>query len=294
MFSLAYIYHKVVVLFLRALARSTSSIHPTPDDVYQIESRDPSRKIKAHVYESKAASNPRPVLINFHGSGFVLTAHGADDEFCRLMSQRTAYTALDVQYRLAPEHPFPAALHDVEDVVNWVQQQPDRFDLSRVVLSGFSAGGNLVLAASSNLFPPEKFNAIVAFYPPVDLVTDPGLKTSPDPKGHPLPAPLARLFDSCYIPSSYDKRDPRISPLYAQSDRLPNRALIITAAGDSLAAEAERLAVRLREAGREVVLQRMEGCDHGWNIAPKNAVQQEARDKAYDMVVAMLENNNKQ
>ncbi|KAL4873577.1 Alpha/Beta hydrolase protein, partial [Aspergillus spectabilis] len=194
MFLLSFLYHKVAVLLLRAIARSRSSIVPTPDDIYQIESRDPLRKIKTHVYKSGAVSDPNPVLINFHGSGFVLTAHGADDEFCRLMSQRTGYTVLDVQYRLAPEHPFPGALQDVEDVVNWILQQPDKFDRARVALSGFSAGGNLALAASSNLFSPRTFHAIIAFYPPVDLATDPGLKTPPEPTGNPLPAPLARFF----------------------------------------------------------------------------------------------------
>ncbi|KAL6237041.1 hypothetical protein BDW75DRAFT_229002 [Aspergillus navahoensis] len=288
MFFLTYLYRKVVVLLLRAIAGRRSP-NPTPDDIYQIQSRDPQRNIKAHVYKSGAASKPGPVLINFHGSGFVFRFHGQDDEFCRLMSQRTGYTVLDVQYRLAPENPFPAALNDVEDVVNWVLQQPDKFDRARVALSGFSAGGNLALAASSTLFPRETFYAVLVFYPPVDLYTEPGSKTAPDPAGKPLPASLARFFDQCYIPSSHDPKDPRISPYYAQPDCFPNRVLIITAAGDSLAPEAEQLAVKIREeAGREVVSARMDGCNHGWNVSPKTAVERDARDKAYDMVAAML------
>ncbi|KAL4975191.1 Alpha/Beta hydrolase protein [Aspergillus desertorum] len=204
------------------------------------------------------------------------------------MSQRTGYTVLDVQYRLAPENPFPAALNDVEDVVNWVLQQPENFDRARVALSGFSAGGNLALAASSTLFPCETFHAVLTFYPPVDLDTEPGFKTAPDPTGKPIPASLARFFDRCYIPSSHNPRDPRISPYYAQQDHFPSRVLIITAAGDSLAPEAEQLAVKVREAGRKVAALRMEGCNHGWNVSPKNAVERDARDKAYDMAAAML------
>ncbi|KAL2813100.1 Alpha/Beta hydrolase protein [Aspergillus granulosus] len=289
MFFLTYLYCKVLAFVIRTIALSRSPIAARPDEVYQIKSRDTGRNIKAHVYRSTATSNPTPVLINFHGSGFILPAHGADDEFCRLMSQRTEYTVLDVQYRLAPEHPFPAALNDVEDVVHWVLQQPQKFNRDRIALSGFSAGGNLALAASSNLFPRETFHSVLAFYPPVDLYTEPSSKTAPDSAGKPLPAPLARFFDKCYIPSSHNTKDPRISPYYAQPERFPNRVLIITAAGDGLAPEAERLAVKIgQDSSREVVSQRMDGCNHGWNISPKTAVEREARDKAYDMVVAML------
>ncbi|KAL4743514.1 Alpha/Beta hydrolase protein [Aspergillus similis] len=284
---LTYLFRKVVALLLRAIAGRRSPI-PRHDDIYQIQSRDPQRNIKAHVYSLGAASKPCPVLINFHGSGFVFPFHGQDDEFCRLMRQRTGYMVLDVQYRLAPENPFPAALNDVEDVVNWVLRQPERFDRARIALSGFSAGGNLALAAST-LFPRETFHAVLTFYPPVDLYTEPGSKTAPDRTGKPLPAPLARFFNQCYIPASHNPKDPRISPYYAQPDCFPNRVLIITAAGDSLAPEAEQLAVKIREgAGREVVSARMDGCNHGWNVSPKNAVERDARDKAYDMVAAML------
>ncbi|KAL3464336.1 Alpha/Beta hydrolase protein [Aspergillus heterothallicus] len=290
MFFFTYIYCKVLAFVLRFIVRSRSPIAAKPDEVYQIKSRDAGRTIKAHVYRSRAPSAPAPVLINFHGSGFILPAHGADDEFCRLISQRTEYTVLDVQYRLAPEHPFPAALNDVEDVVNWVLQQPQDFDRSRIALSGFSAGGNLALAASSNLFPREAFYAVIAFYPPVDLYTEPGSKKAPDPAGKPLPAPLARFFDKCYTPSSHNTKDPRISPYYAQPERFPARVLMITAAGDGLAPEAERLALKLRQdSSRQVVAQRMDGCNHGWNISPNTSVEREARDQAYDMVVAMLE-----
>ncbi|KAI9374082.1 Alpha/Beta hydrolase protein [Aspergillus egyptiacus] len=290
MFFLTYLYYKVVALVIRAVARSRQHIVARPDDVYMIKSRDPQRSIKAHVYiNGSTSSTPAPVLINFHGSGFIIPAHGSDDDFCRLVSRKTRYTVLDVQYRLAPENAFPAALNNVEDVVNWVLEQPDKFDRARVALSGFSAGGNLALAASSNLFSRETFYAVLAFYPPVDLYTDPGQKSPPDPTGNPLPATLARFFDRCYIPYLHDKRDPRISPYYARPEHFPDRVLIITAAGDNLASEAEELAVKIgQESGRKVVAQRMEGCDHAWNISPKNPVQQEARDKAYDMVFAML------
>jgi acetyl esterase/lipase len=292
MLFVTYLYQKVIAVVIRAIFRYGNPIHSTPNDVYQIKSRDLGRTIKAHVYKPRSASspNPSPVLINFHGSGFILPMHGQDDEFCQQICRETGYTVLDVQYRLAPEHPFPAALQDTEDAVNWVLQRPDQFDQSRIAISGFSAGGNLALGACSNLFPQETFRSVLAFYPVVDLYTEPGDKATLDPDGKPLPDWLSRFFNGCYIPSAYDRRDPRISPLYAQPDRFPSRVLIITAAGDNLAGEAEALAANIgKQPRREVVSHRMQGCNHAWDKeAPKGSVQGDAKEKAYAMAVALL------
>lgn len=288
----SYLYYKLVAVFIRAIVRFRSrnrTVVP-PNEVYRIPSREIGRTIKAHVYRSSSAAKLSPVLINFHGSGFVIPMHGSDGSFCRQVSQETKYTVLDVQYRLAPEYPFPAALNDVEDVVNWVLNQPTEFDLSRVDISGFSAGANLALGASSAIYPRETFHSVLAFYPPLDLYTDPDVKVSPDPTGKPIPPAMARMFDKCYIPSSMDARDPRISPYYSEPDRFPGRVLMVTAAGDSLAGEAERLATRIGELpGREVVCQRMQGCNHAWDkSARKGTVQGDAKEKAYAMAIAML------
>jgi acetyl esterase/lipase len=290
MFYPIYIYRKLLAVLIRAVVTRGKRISANPDDVLQIKSRDAGRYLRAHIYRPPTALSPSPVLINFHGSGFLLPLHGSDDEFCRQVSQETEYTVLDVQYRLAPEHPFPAALNDVEDAVNWVLQQPDKFDLARVAISGFSAGGNLAIVAASVLFPRGTFRSALAFYPPLDLYTDPGAKSPPDPAGKPIPAPLSRLFDKCYVPSAYDARDPRISPCYAQPERFPDRVLLVTAAGDSLAGEAEALAAKIDKLpGREVVCQRMQGCNHAWDkSAVPGTIQGNAKEKAYAMAVAML------
>ncbi|KAE8148103.1 Alpha/Beta hydrolase protein [Aspergillus avenaceus] len=290
MFSLTYLYYKVLAVLIRALFSRGKRITASPDDVVHIQSRDIARSIRAHVYRSAWGPKPAPVLVNFHGSGFVIPMHGSDERFCRQVSQETGYTVLDIQYRLAPENPFPAALHDAEDAVNWVLQRPEEFDLSRLSVSGFSAGGNLALAISSNLFPQNTFRSLVAFYPPVDLYTEPGAKSPPDPAGKPLPAPLARIFDRCYIPGSYDARDPRISPYYASADRFPDRVLMVTAAGDGLAIEAETLAAKInKEPGREVISQRMQGCNHAFDKGTtKGTIPDDAKDKAYSMAIAML------
>ncbi|KAI2999227.1 hypothetical protein CBS147346_7772 [Aspergillus niger] len=291
MFSIFYLYYKVLAFLIRRFIAPEKNTQATPDDVYQIPSRDSGRTIKAHVYRNATASTgPTPVLINFHGSGFMLPRHGDDDAYCRQMSRETGRTVLDVQYRLAPENPFPAALNDAEDVAKWVLGQPEKFDLGRVSLSGFSAGGNLSLAAAANLFPPDTFHSVLAVYPVVDLHTDPALKTAPDPSGRAIPAVISKIFDRCYTHAAYDTRDPRISPLYASADRFPARVMIVTAACDNLAPEAEALAEKIaKEPGKEVVRQRMQGCNHGWDKSARpGTVQGDAREKTYAMAAAML------
>lgn len=289
----AYLLLKLLATVVRAFARfqfrRLATVPPTV--VYHIPSREAGRTIKAHVYRSPSAPKPSPVLINFHGSGFLIPMHGSDGPFCRQISQETEYSVLDVQYRLAPEHPFPAALNDVEDVVNWVRTRTHgEFDPSRVALSGFSAGANLALAASSTLFTRDTFRCILGFYPPLDLNAPASAKVAPDPTGKPIPPAVAWVFDACYIPAAVDARDPRISPHYNQPERFPDRILLVTAARDRLAVEAESLAARIGQLpGREVVCQRMHGCDHGWDKTAKGGtVEGDAREKAYAMAVAML------
>ena len=305
---LHYFFYKILAALVRtavSLRRGFRPLRTTPDATIRIPSRELPRTIKAHIYRS-ASTGPSPVLVNFHGSGFVLPMHGSDEEYCRLISRQTAYTVVDVQYRLAPEHPFPAAYHDAEDALRWVFQQRQQFDRSRVAVSGFSAGGNLALGISS-LSPATwagdedekekapRIHATVAFYPVVDLATSPGAKVAPDPRGRPLPKWLMRFFDRCYLRAPFDTRDPRISPFYAEAQGFPGRVLIVTAAGDSLAEEAEALGRKIRErvddgeGESRVVVQRMQGCNHGWDKeAGPGSVGEDAKDKAYAMAVALL------
>ncbi|KAJ5217164.1 hypothetical protein N7468_010172 [Penicillium chermesinum] len=117
----------------------------------------------------------------------IFPAFGEDDEFCHYISQNADYAVLDVAYRLSPENPFPAAVNDVEDAVRWVLSQPEKFDLSRLSISGFSAGGNLALVASGVLMPPKTFRSVLAFYPGTDLTRIPEEMVAPDPTGKVIP-----------------------------------------------------------------------------------------------------------
>lgn len=279
-----------VVASVRTQLSSAYKLSPPKTvEVEQIPSREEGRAIKCHLYQSKEPS-PCPVLINFHGGGFIVPLHTSDDEFNQRVARETKYTVLDVTYRLGPEDPFPAAVNDVEDAIKWVLSQSQRFDVTRLTLSGFSAGANLALVAASHLFPQTLFNHVVAFYPATDLATDPENKIAPDPSGQPIPPSMLRLFRSCYIPDGVDPKEPRISPLFTDATMFPDNLYFITCEKDSLCWEGEELAQNIEKVpGKNIVLRRLAQCDHAWDkFCEDGTVQGDAKHETYSSVIAFL------
>ncbi|RHZ45315.1 uncharacterized protein CDV56_103239 [Aspergillus thermomutatus] len=293
---------KSVIALLRILVRLHFKVDPHPDEVLHIPSRDVDRTIKVHIYKSSGSTRTSPVLINACDSGFTLRAFGIDDEFCRSIAQ-TGYTVVDVKYRLAPEHPFPAAFDDIEDVVKWVRSQPARFDQAHISLSGFSAGANLALAvASSSLLfrsaikgnEESPFHAVVAFYPSTDL-SEPSTAKKQVVKSKFMIRKIFPHFSefchSCYRnPREVDMRDPRLLPSYADPARFPKNVLIITTEQDPFTIEGEKLAEKVRMVeGHNVVCHRMEGCSHGWDKEAKRGTKEwKAKEEAYGYAAEML------
>ncbi|KAI4738951.1 putative esterase/lipase [Aureobasidium sp. EXF-12298] len=265
----------------------------SPDSILQIPSRS-GRNIKAHVYKSTSYTPgvPNPLLINFHGSGFVFPLHGSDDFFCHQVCSSTPYSVLDIQYSLAPEYPWPACHNDAEDVANWVLGQPDTYSTSQIAISGFSAGANMACVAAASTFPKDTFNALLAFYPPTDLSMTPESKSPPEDDGrdNDMTAKMARLFDASYLRLDPDKADPRVSPALGPVENYPQNSLFITCGRDSLCLETERLARRVEgEHGESVVLRRMDNCGHAWDKRVKPGSHQEKkRDEAYSLAIDML------
>ncbi|PLN86751.1 alpha/beta-hydrolase [Aspergillus taichungensis] len=309
---LKYIYLKTIAVLLRALSRLTTSIHAHPDAIEHIPSRDPNRTIKIHIYYPPHPTTPpnTRILLNFSGSGFVMPAHGLDDPFCRRISAETGYTVLDVSYRTAPEHPFPAALNDAADAVAWTRS---RYPSARLALSGFSAGGNIAaVTATTNTTTTlstttdtdsetPSFSHLMLFYPAVDMRASNPPKTAPDSSVRPLlPNWVLVFFVRCYMAGFADKdipsalADPRVSPALADPARYPRVCGIVTAAQDTMAQDAERLAGRIEEAGKGrsvVVWERMEGVGHAWDKFVKDgegAVPWVRRERAYGIAVEVL------
>jgi acetyl esterase/lipase len=280
---------RFLVLSLRLLIRLLSpAIKSEPDTTIQIPSREKGVYIKTNVYKPSQQNHgggPTPVLINFFGSGLAMPLHGLDDPFCRRIANETGHTVVDVAYRLAPEHPFPAAVHDVEDAVRYVLSHPKLYDLSKVSISGFSSGGTLALVACQ-LFP-RLFVSLVAFYPATNLAVDPALRKPPVP-AKPRSPYWTRIFRAGYIRDA-DPRDPRISPIFADVDVYPRQMMVFTGERDTSALEAEEVAERARKEGqRNVVSMRMKGVGHAFDKRPKTTEALQATEEAYGLVVEML------
>ncbi|KAL4981669.1 Alpha/Beta hydrolase protein [Aspergillus falconensis] len=275
---------------IRAFALKNYSVTAHPDEVLQIPSRDKGRFIRIHAYNTLNRVTPTPVLVNFHGSGFVNPLHGSDDEFCKYIVKETGFAVLDCSYRLSPENKFPAPVHDAEDAVRWVLSHPEKFDASQLSISGFSAGGILSLVLSSVVFPQGTFKNVLAAYPPTDMIQENKEKIAPDTSLDPAPVELLDAFIQCYYPSPEDVKSVLASPAVIPAEKFSDRIFIATAACDRLCIEGEALGNRIRnETTKHVKMHRYEGCEHAFDKAyEKGSVQERAKDDLYERAATFL------
>jgi acetyl esterase/lipase len=282
-----YVRLKAVVTFLRFGVPAIPT--PKTDGVLQIPSRDDGRTIKVYVYKpSNPQPGPSPVLLNFHGSGFILPLHGSDQVYCRRIAENTPYTVLDCAYRLGPEHPFPAAPNDVEDAIKYVLSRPEEYDLTHVSIGGFSAGANMSLALAGHVFPAKTFRSVLAFYPPTDVSVDPYKRVQPEPAPTIVPAWVVATFNECYF-KGQDPKHPLLSPMFIDAAKFPDNILIITCGQDPLAFEGEEFAKKLQDGMRHVVTQRIPGVGHAWDKQVEaGSVAEKKRDEAYALAIEML------
>ncbi|CAG8186998.1 unnamed protein product [Penicillium salamii] len=221
-----------------------------PNEVLQIPSREPGWLIRIHVYNTLNRKYQLiPVLINFHGSGFVVPLHGIDDEYSRVIVDKIDYAVLDCSYQLAPENPWSTVVHDVEDVVKWVLSQSSKFTLSQISISGFSVGGSLALIMSGVVFPFGTFRNVISVYPATDLAQNSTAKIAPkaDPSLNNLPAELINVFLSCYVPNTKKRKNPLVSASFIPVENFSSRFLLVTDADDALCLEAEALGREIKE-----------------------------------------------
>ena len=209
-----------------------------------------------------------PILVNYHGGGFIRGRGDRDELFCRRLACTFRGVVVDVDYSLAPEHPFPTAVRQARAAALWAKEKAAEFGCNgdKLLLVGQSAGGNLVAnvcMAELEAAAVRPLCAVIA-YAPLDLKTDPAEKFHPE---RDMPAERARGYNALYCaPEKAD--DWRVSPLFAPAERLAvlPRTLVITAGDDSLAAEGEEFARSLAGAGVEVTCKRFAGCVHGFFI----------------------------
>ncbi|KAI9902364.1 hypothetical protein N3K66_001716 [Trichothecium roseum] len=286
---LQYLRLKLVVSLMRFanyFVRNGRHYRPSPSCVrkpVRIPSRDLRRFIDAWVYYPPGSGSqdgsspdlpPMPLVVNWHGSAMILPNLGMDHAFCERLAREAGVLVLDADYRKAPEDPFPAAVEDVEDALRWVAGQPRLFDPDRVAFSGFSAGANLALVASSQLLPPPSegngkalnVRAVYAFYPGVDFTIPPETKTTIASPIAPLPIFAQHLFYDCYAPRHPDRSDPRMSPLRADPSTFASaKVMLFPCSGDVLGPETVAFGEKLRAAGCDAETDVVSDAAHGFD-----------------------------
>ena len=245
----------------------------------ELEVRDLSLKIENRTvpgpvgaipvrFYSPESGAPLPVIVFFHGGGWVAGDLDTHDAVCAALADRTRAIVVSVDYRLAPEHAFPAAADDAFAATCWAVKEASTFggDSKRVAVAGDSAGGNLaaVVCLRAREEPvPASLVAQVLVYP----VTDRNFETTSYracAEGYGLTRESMMWFWDLYVPNDADSRNPFAAPLQADSlDGLPP-ALVVTAEFDTLRDEGEAYADRLEEAGVPTQRTCYEGMIHGF------------------------------
>jgi acetyl esterase len=241
--------------------------NPTP--VGDVENRripGPEAEIPIRIYTPEGQA-PFPLIVFYHGGGFVLCSLETHDELCRAMCRDTGAMVVSVDYRLAPEARYPAAADDCYAALAWCAAHASEIgaDGTRIAVAGDSAGGNLAavtaLRARDLGGPALRHQTLI--YPATSCAFDTASYRD-NAEGYFLTADAMRWFWSHYLGDMTQASEAYACPANARSlDGLPP-ATVITAEYDPLRDEAESYAARLRAAGVAVRLQRYDGMIHGF------------------------------
>jgi acetyl esterase len=230
----------------------------------------PGGRLPARLYRPDAPG-PLPALLYYFGGGWTLGGIDTADGICRRLANSAGALVVTVGYRLAPEHPFPAAVHDCHAALRWVARHAGELgvDADRLAVAGDSAGGNLAAAVTllARARNGPRLRGQLLVYPNTDqLADDASLRANEDPwlfNRHSV-----AWYRRHYLAADRDAADPLASPLRAPDLRALPPALVITAEHDPLRDQGEAYARRLAEAGVAVELTRYPGMVHGFFAMP--------------------------
>lgn len=237
-----------------------------PDTLHAItdlEIEGAGQKIGARLYTPVAGAEG-PVLVYFHGGGWVIGDLESHHGFCVAIARQLQLRVLAVDYRLAPEHRFPAAHDDCLAVAKWAATSPVELGapVAGIALAGDSAGGNLAIATSMALSGAAKPLAQLLLYPATDLAEQSASYHSCG-EGYLLDRPLMEWFCNAYAPDAAQRADPRLSSLRADDLSGTPPTVMLTCGLDPLRDEGRAFAARLITAGVEVHFSEAEGQIHG-------------------------------
>lgn len=226
-------------------------------------------QVKARLYSPDATPTAQPLVMVIHGGGFTFgDLEGYYDHICRVLCAKAFCRVLSVNYRLAPEHKFPAATHDIYDAFCWAHDNAVGLgiDPARMFIAGGSAGANLATSTAlrirDQVGPPLRGQ--VLFYPIVDWHTPPSDSSSLFAEGYYLTRDDVRWFCQQYLRDCSDRHNPYAIPLDASSLAGLPAALVVTAELDPLRDGGEQYARRMASAGVSVQHTRYDGMVHGF------------------------------
>jgi acetyl esterase len=242
----------------------------TGEPVHEVIDRHipgPDGELPVRIYRPHDTTEPLPTLVYFFGGGWTLGSIETSDGICRILANAVPCQVITIGYRLAPEHPFPAAVSDCYAATCWIARNAEELgvDPERLAVGGDSAGGNLAAAVTllARRHAEPRLAAQVLVYPNTDYRgnTD-SMRENDDPAL--FNRRSVAWYWKNYLSTPADGHNPLVSPL--RDDDLSGLppALVITAEYDPLRDEGERYAARLRAAGVPVVATRYEGMIHGF------------------------------
>lgn len=220
--------------------------------------------LRARLFDARTERVPSPVLVFFHGGGWVVGGLDAYAPLCAEVARALMVPVVSVEYRLAPEHPWPAAADDAEAAARWLASASSElgFEATGLVLAGESAGGNLAIITTIALRDRPAAVPVVAHWaicPVTDLVT-PYASADQFGQGYFLTSGMLAWFSACYRP---DPQNWRASPIVAAFAGMP-AAVVTTASLDPVRDQGRAYASALVEAGVPVAFHEAQGNIHGF------------------------------
>jgi acetyl esterase len=257
---------------LNLLRSIPAPVDPAPTPVDAVNERTiagPGGELKLRIYRS-GDSGALPLLLFMHGGGFVLGGLDTHDELARRLTAQARCVTVAVDYRLAPEHPFPSAVDDCFAALNWCATHAAELgaDAGLITVIGDSAGGNLatVTALRARDEGGPALAAQVLIYPVVDLGGE--MKPAPDGNFYILNPKTRQFFNGAYLREASSIELPYVSPLKASDLRGLPACLLVTAEYDPLCEQGEAYAARLAQSGVDASLRRYDGAIHGFATFP--------------------------
>jgi acetyl esterase len=254
-------------------ARMMARFQPMPEySGVTIENRTIAaggREIPVRIFTSKKGL-PQPVVVFFHGGGWVTGTLDTHDPYCRALAIEAGAVVVSVDYRLAPEHKFPAGLEDCLAATDWVLSHAGELggDPARVLVSGDSAGGTLATVVALQLQDKQRLAGQILLYPATAYYDPPTASYIENAVGYGLTRAGMSWFWDQYINDRSETTDFRVAPLLAPSLSGLPPAFLVTAEYDVLRDEGMAYAKRLAEAGVAVAHVHAKDMNHGFAASP--------------------------